>query len=302
MSGMVSRMAEIDDPRERREDALTTRIAATMRRKLAKDYPPAGTRRDAHPKHTGLLEGVFTVDPALPADLRVGLFAEARSYQAWVRTSSASDKPQSDAVRDVRGLAIKLLDVPGEKIPESDEPQTQDFLLLSHPSMPLGTVRLFHDAIVYAARYSPLVFAAKMLLTGRSGVLKELDAARIRPSSPLEIRYWSTTPYRFGADRVVKYSLLPTPGETSVNWIPGCVSCTSPAGASASSSRCSSARRACRSTMQLPAGTRRSHRSSLSRRSPSRRRTSVPRSATGSPRSCVSRRRTRLSSTGRWAR
>ena len=44
-----------------------------MRRKLAKDYPPAGTRRDAHPKHTGLLEGVFTVDPALPADLRVGL-------------------------------------------------------------------------------------------------------------------------------------------------------------------------------------------------------------------------------------
>ena len=81
--------------------------------------------------------------------------------------------------------------------------------------MPLGTVRLFHDAIVYAARYSPLVFAAKMLLTGRSGVLKELDAARIRPSSPLEIRYWSTTPYRFGADRVVTYSLLPTPGETS---------------------------------------------------------------------------------------
>ncbi len=212
---MVGRMAEIDDPRERREDALTARIAATMRRKLAKDYPPAGTRRDAHPKHTGLLEGVFTVDPALPPDLRVGLFAEAKSYKAWVRTSSASDKPQSDAVRDVRGLAVKLLDVPGEKIPESDEPRTQDFVLLSHPSMPLGTVRLFHDAIVYSARYSPLVFAAKMMLTGRSRVLKELDAARIRPSSPLEIRYWSTTPYRFGADRVVKYSLLPTSGKTS---------------------------------------------------------------------------------------
>jgi hypothetical protein len=212
---MVSRMAEIDDPRERREDALTARIAATMRRKLAKDYLPAGTRRDAHPKHTGLLEGVFTIDPTLPADLRVGLFAEAKSYQAWVRTSSASDKPQSDAVRDVRGLAIKLLDVPGEKIPESDEPNTQDFLLLSHPSMPLGTVRLFHDAIVYSARYSPLVFVAKMMLTGRSRVLKELDAARIRPASPLEIRYWSTTPYRFGADRVVKYSLLPPPREAS---------------------------------------------------------------------------------------
>jgi hypothetical protein len=201
---------EPDDPREAGEDALTARIVKTMRHQLEKDYAPEATKRDAHPKHTGLLEGTFQVAPELPAELRVGIFAETRSYRAWVRTSNASAKPQSDAVRDVRGLAIKLLDVPGAKIPESDEPDTQDFVLLSTPSMPLGTVRLFHDAIVYGTRYSPLLFAAKMLLTGRSRVLKELDAVRIRPTSPLEIRYWSTTPYRFGADRVVKYSLLPT--------------------------------------------------------------------------------------------
>jgi hypothetical protein len=205
-----------DDPREANEDALTARIARTMRQQLEKDYPPAATRRDAHPKHTGLLEATFEVAPDLPAGLRVGLFAEARAYRAWVRTSNASAKPQSDAIRDVRGLAIKLLDVPGEKIPESDEQQTQDFVLLSTPQMPLGTVRLFHDAIVYSTRYTPLLFAAKMLLTGKSRVLKELDAARIRPTSPLEIRYWSTTPYRFGTDRIVKYSLLPTSDVTSV--------------------------------------------------------------------------------------
>jgi hypothetical protein len=206
---------EVDDPREANEDALTARIARTMRRKLEKDYPPAATRRDAHPKHTGLFEGTFEVAPDLPAELRVGVFAEARSYRVWVRTSNASAKPQSDAIRDVRGLAIKLLDVPGEKIAESDEEQTQDFVLLSTPNMPLGTVRLFHDAIVYSTQYTPLLFAAKMFLTGKSRVLKELDATRIRPTSPLEIRYWSTTPYRFGADQVVKYSLLPTSDATS---------------------------------------------------------------------------------------
>lgn len=211
----MQRSAEVDDPREANEDALIARIARTMRRQLEKDYPPAATRRDAHPKHTGLFEGTFEVAPDLPAELRVGVFAEARSYRVWVRTSNASAKPQSDAIRDVRGLAIKLLDVPGEKIPESDEEQTQDFVVLSTPNMPLGTVRLFHDAIVYSTRYSPLLFAAKMVLTGRSGLLKELDAARIRPTSPLEIRYWSTTPYRFGADRVVKYSLLPISDATS---------------------------------------------------------------------------------------
>ncbi len=206
---------EVDDPREANEDALVARIARTMRRQLEKDYAPAATRRDAHPKHTGLFEGTFEVAPDLPAELRVGVFAEARSYRVWVRTSNASAKPQSDAVRDVRGLAIKLLDVPGAKIPESDEEQSQDFVVLSTPNMPLGTLRLFHDAIVYSIRYSPLLFAAKMFLTGRSRLLKELDALRIRPTSPLEIRYWSTTPYRFGADRIVKYSLLPMSDATS---------------------------------------------------------------------------------------
>src|SRR2546430_6202754 len=102
---MVSRMAEIDDAPERREDALTARIAATMRRKLVKDYTPAGTRRDAHPKHTGLVEGVFTIDPALPADLRGGLFAQAKTYKAWVRTPHAHGKPHSHPGRALRGLA-----------------------------------------------------------------------------------------------------------------------------------------------------------------------------------------------------
>ena len=37
-----------------------------------------------------------------------------------------------------------------------------------------------------------------------------LAALRIRPTSPLDIRYWSTTPYRFGKGRAVKYSLIPT--------------------------------------------------------------------------------------------
>jgi hypothetical protein len=212
MVGRMETPARIEDPREPQEDELIARIEQTMQRQLAKDYAPAETKRDAHPKHTGLLEATFTVPPGLPAELRVGIFSEARSYKAWVRTSNASGKPQADSVADYRGFAIKVLDVAGDKIAESDEPRSQDFVLLSHPRMPLGTVRLFHDAIVLSSRYSPLLFAAKMVLTGQGQVLKDLAAGKILPSSPLEIRYWSTTPYRFGPDRAVKYSLIPTSG------------------------------------------------------------------------------------------
>jgi len=200
-----------EDEREPDEERLTAEIERLMREKLEADYAPAETRRDAHPRHLGLLAGTFTVASDLPPELRVGLFAQPRSYEAWVRSSSASGKPQSDAVADLRGLAIKLRGVDGEKIPESDEPHTQDFVLLSVPAMPLGTVKLFRDAIYFGIKRSLKWFALKMLLTGQVRVLKGLKEARQHQSSPLEIRYWSTTPYRFG-DRVAKYSLIPTSG------------------------------------------------------------------------------------------
>jgi hypothetical protein len=200
------------DAREPNEDELIAHIQQVMQRQLARDYAPPDTRRDAHPKHTGLLKATFAVAPNLPPELRVGLFAEPRSYEAWIRTSSASVKVRSDAIKDLRGFAIKVLDVGGDKIAESDEPRTQDFVLLSLPNMPLGTVKLFHDAIYLSTEYSILLFAAKLLLMGQGRILKQLNAAKITPTSPLEIRYWSTTPYQFGADHVVKYSILPTSG------------------------------------------------------------------------------------------
>jgi hypothetical protein len=177
---------------------------------MERDYPAGGTRRDAHPKHTGLLRARFTVEAELPPALRVGVFAAAASYDAWVRLSNASGTPQSDAIRDVRGCAIKLLKVGGTPIAENDEPGNQDFLLVSIPTMPLGTVKLFHDAIYYSIERSRLQLIVKMLLTGNGRVLKALDGARTHPTSPLDIRYWSTTPYLLGAEQVVKYSLVPT--------------------------------------------------------------------------------------------
>jgi hypothetical protein len=203
------------DEREPDEDKLIAHIQQVMQRQLERDYAPGATRRDAHPKHTGLLKATFAVVANLPPELRVGVFAEPRSYDAWIRTSSASAKVRSDAIPDLRGFAIKLLDVGGDKIAESDEPRTQDFVLLSIPNMPLGTVKLFHDAIWLATEWSIALFAAKLVLTGKAGILKQLAAAKITPTSPLEIRYWSTTPYQFGANHVAKYSVMPTSGAPS---------------------------------------------------------------------------------------
>jgi hypothetical protein len=192
------------------EEKNVAHIIEVMRRKLEKDYAPGSTRRDAHPKHTAVLQASFTVEADLPQALRVGVFALPRSFDAWVRFSNASGTPQSDAVKDLRGCAIKLREVPGQRIAESDEPTTQDFLMVNLPTMPLGTVKLFHDAIYLGTEWSLLLFAAKMLLSGHGHILQALQTAKTNPTSPADIRYWSTTPYLYGAGQAAKYSLVPT--------------------------------------------------------------------------------------------
>lgn len=196
------------ETREADEAAMTTEMIDILRRKMARDYDAGQTRRDAHPKTTGLLRGRFEVEADLPQHLRVGLFAKTQTYDCWIRTSNSSGKPQSDAIGDARGIAIKLM-APGGK--RKDETSLgQDFVLLSTPVMPLGTIALFRDAVYYTIESSSLLFAAKCVLGGHTRALLGLVALRIRPTSPLDIQYWSTTPYRFGKGRAVKYSLIPT--------------------------------------------------------------------------------------------
>ena len=199
---------------EPNESAMIVEMTDILRRKMERDYRLGATRRDAHPKTTGLLRASFVVEDDLPAEFRVGVFAQPRSFDCWLRASSASGKVQSDAIKDARGLAIKLM-APHGTGTRGDASYGQDFVLMNSPVMPLGTVKLFRDAVFYTIERSPAMFAAKMLLTGYPQVLTGLLALRGNPTSPLDIRYWSTTPYLFGPERAVKYSLLPTSAHRS---------------------------------------------------------------------------------------
>lgn len=197
------------ETREPGEAAMIAEMTDILRRKMARDYAADDTRRDAHPKTVGLLRARFRIEADLPAELKVGLFSKARSFDCWIRFSNSSGKIQSDAIKDARGVAIQLIP-PRSAGKDSTLAVAQDFILLSAPVMPLGTVALFRDAVYYTIESSPVLLAAKFALTGKAGALLGLAKLRIRPHSLLDIRYWSTTPYRFGDADAVKYSLLPT--------------------------------------------------------------------------------------------
>ncbi len=95
------------------EAAMTQDVIQTAVRIV--DQHREGTRylRDAHAKAHGCVKAEVTVLPELTPALREGVFGEpGKTWQALIRLSNGNAYPQFDSIRDARGMAIKLLDVP----------------------------------------------------------------------------------------------------------------------------------------------------------------------------------------------
>src|SRR5262249_27374040 len=95
--------------------------------------PPA--RRDAHPKAHGCVKAEFHVNDTLPDYLKQGVFVPGKDYKAWIRFSNGDPNPDREDIKgDARGMAIKLVGVPGDKILEQEKSEeTQDFIMINYP-------------------------------------------------------------------------------------------------------------------------------------------------------------------------
>jgi hypothetical protein len=136
----------------------------------------------------------------------VGVFAAPATYKAWVRFSNANGAAQPDVQRDIRGMAIKLEGVPGDKL--SDEPdcaENQDFLLISTDVFLCDNVQTFDGMVgaIQGSLWSKLRYFACNL-----GVVWRLIGAFKVFANPLAIRYFSSTPYLLG-EHPVKYCATP---------------------------------------------------------------------------------------------
>ena len=184
------------------EAAVVASFIEFLERTSAQRHPEGLIRRFNQGRHAGCLEGEFTVRDDLRRELRVGLFAEPRTFPAFLRFASASSS--TDREKDVRGLSISLAGVPGRNLTTGST--TQDFVLNSHPVMVAPDAREFL-ALLQAMEAGGLrraLYFARHPRLARIGL-----AARQQPASHLDIPYWSTTPYLFGAGRAVKYIVRP---------------------------------------------------------------------------------------------
>ena len=171
-------------------------------------------RRKDHPKSHGLVWGEFKIEDNIPELLKVGMFAQPKTYPIWARFSNASEaekrgKLKSDLDPDIRALAIKLLHVEGEKVLD-DEKETQDFLLINHPVFMVRDAQGF--ANLTKAGIGQADAEVLRSLEPTFEILKAVTSKQV--VNPLLIQYWSTTPYRLGSQSI-KYSVKPHQQDTS---------------------------------------------------------------------------------------
>lgn len=200
------------------EDTIAGEMANELMAQLDRLYKDKKMLRQIHTKMHGCVKAAFTIEPNLSENLRVGIFSEQKTYHAWVRMSNASTVPKPDKKKDVRGFAIKLMGVPGEKLLNDQHlQQTQDFLLMNTETFFSKNVNDFRQLLSAATSASKIKMIKYALNPAHWATLKRFSKSNMACRNPLEMRYWSTQPYQFGTlGTAVKYSLVPSPNNILV--------------------------------------------------------------------------------------
>jgi hypothetical protein len=169
--------------------------------------------------HAGLL-AEFQVLPDLPEHARFGAFREPRVFPAVVRFSNGESFDKPDRKPQPRGIAIKLVGVPGPKLLE-DQSQavTQDFLATSHSVT--STVRNVRQFMVFiesaiTAEHSraplPLLVARKLGVAETARIFLALGSSLLsKVRSVATEHYVSPAPIRLGP-YAVRFAVRPAEG------------------------------------------------------------------------------------------
>jgi hypothetical protein len=120
---------------------IADRVTETAER--AKDKP----RRGFHAKiHAGVM-GELKVLSDVPDAAKFGVLAKPAIYPVFVRFSNGQSDLQPDTKPQPRGIALKLVGVPGgpdDRLEEAKHATTQDFLATSH-----SLTSIVHDAVEF---------------------------------------------------------------------------------------------------------------------------------------------------------
>jgi hypothetical protein len=190
------------------EEAYLASIISTFERQMRGLWKPGGVERGGNTKTHGIVRGEFVVHDNLPTQLRHGIYAEPRSYRAWVRFSGPGPYITPD-IEDVgfMSISIKLMGVPGPKLMD-EEKFTQDLFGVSTPTFVTPDTRANAQLQIESLKNAQFFYFVNFR---RSHILDLIMQGlwTKTQSSPFEAPYFSCVPYLLGRGQAMQYSVWP---------------------------------------------------------------------------------------------
>ncbi|HKC45338.1 MAG TPA: catalase family protein [Burkholderiales bacterium] len=190
------------------EEASLQSIIDTFKAQMSGLWKPGGFERGGNTKTHGIVRAEFVVHDGLPPQFRHGIFAQPKTYRAWVRFSGPGPFVTPD-IDDVgfMSISIKLMGIPGDKL-MTEEKYTQDMFGVSTPTFVTPDTR----ANANLQRWSLKNASIFHFLNFRNSHLLDFIMQGLwikTQSSPFEAPYFSCVPYLLGEGQAMQYSVWP---------------------------------------------------------------------------------------------
>jgi hypothetical protein len=190
------------------EEAYLDSIIESFRTQMGLLWKPGKFERGGNTKTHGIVRGEFIVHDNLPAELRHGIYAEPRTFPAWVRFSGPGPYITPD-IDDVgfMSISIKLMRVPGPKLMQ-EEKSTQDMFGVSTPTFVTPDTIANAQLQVESVKNATIFYFVNL---HRSHILDLVMQSlwTKTQSSPFEAPYFSCVPYLLGEGQAMQYSVWP---------------------------------------------------------------------------------------------
>jgi hypothetical protein len=202
------------------EKESLNKIIDLMADQMRGHFKPGGYERGGNTKTHGIVRATVTIRDDLPEHCRRGIFATPRSYPAYVRYSGPGPDVPAD-IRDVgfTSMAVKLMDVPGEKI-MGEEKFTQDLITICTPTFVTPNTRENAKLQYWSLVDMPLYYFLNPKDTHLLDFLMQ-SLWNETQYNPLGHRFYSCVPYLLGEGQAMQYSFVPkTEVDTKIPGLP----------------------------------------------------------------------------------
>lgn len=190
------------------EEEFIDSIIESFRQQSAQLWKPGGVERGGNTKTQGIVRAEFIVHDGLPEKMRRGIFAQPKTYKAWVRFSGPGPYVTPD-IDDVgfMSISVKLMGVPGPKLMD-EETFTQDMFGVSTPTFVTPDVRANAQLQIESVKNAQIFYFLNLHRPHLLDAIMQGLWTKTQ-SSPFEAPYFSCVPYLLGEGQAMQYSFWP---------------------------------------------------------------------------------------------